>query len=114
MKIPTLKQQMFGDINKELNEIRNRMNDEIRKKCLEILEEKERAKENLWNFKSESTPGKIYTVQQLDNKLICNCPSFAFSKDKICRHMKLVKNDLAGVAVNQEPALVPANLALWF
>lgn len=107
MKIPTLKEQMFGDINKELNEIRNRMNDEIRKQCLEILKEKNK-KEKHWNFKSESKPGVIYTVQELDNRLICNCPSFAFSKDKICRHTNLVKNDLAGIAVHQEPVLVPA------
>lgn len=63
-----------------------------------------------WNFKSESKPNVIYTVQELDDRLICNCPAFAFSKGKICRHIKLVKNNLVGIAINQEPILVPANV----
>jgi len=38
MTIPTLKQQMFGDLNKQLNRIRARMNDDIRERCFEIIE----------------------------------------------------------------------------
>ncbi len=40
MKIPTIHQQMFGDINKKLNSVRAQMNADIRKKCFEILEKK--------------------------------------------------------------------------
>lgn len=64
----------------------------------------------IWNFKSESTPGKIYIVQELDNKLICNCLPFASSKDGICRHIRLIKNGLVNTAVVQEPDLVAANV----
>lgn len=40
MKIPTLHQQMFGDMNKKLNSLRAQMNEDIRKKCLEAVERK--------------------------------------------------------------------------
>ncbi len=42
MKIPTLHQQMSGDVNKKLNSLRAQMNREVRQKCSEALE---RAKE---------------------------------------------------------------------
>ena len=40
MKAETLRQQMFGDINKKLNQKRAQMNEEVREKCFEILEKK--------------------------------------------------------------------------
>ena len=40
MKAPTLHQQMFGDINRQLNTIRARINREIKAECLEIMERK--------------------------------------------------------------------------
>jgi hypothetical protein len=40
MKIKTISQQMFGDINQKLNLIRAQMNSDTRKKCLEVLEKK--------------------------------------------------------------------------
>ncbi len=40
MKMPTLHEQMFGDINKQLNNIRAQMNEEIREKFLKISERK--------------------------------------------------------------------------
>ena len=42
MKIPTLHQQMFGDINKQLSNIRAQLNEEIQEKCFEILEKNNR------------------------------------------------------------------------
>ena len=44
MKAVSLHQQMFGDLNKKLNEKRAQMNEEIREKCFEILDKKEEQK----------------------------------------------------------------------
>ncbi len=46
MRIPTIHQQMFGDINRKLNSVRKQMNADIRKKCFERLEEKRRGGAN--------------------------------------------------------------------
>jgi hypothetical protein len=40
MRIPTLRQQLFGDIDKQLNARRTQMNREIREQCFEALERK--------------------------------------------------------------------------
>jgi hypothetical protein len=40
MRIKTISQQMYGDINQKLNLIRAQINADIRKKCLEVLEKK--------------------------------------------------------------------------
>ena len=40
MRIPSLRQQRFGDINKQLNQLRAQMNRKIREECFEILAEK--------------------------------------------------------------------------
>lgn len=49
MRIPTLHQQMFGDINKKLNQTRAKMNEEIREECFRILERKKCQKEVMQN-----------------------------------------------------------------
>ena len=45
MKIPSMHQQMFGNINKQLSQIRAKMNAEIKEKCLETLEKKKEESE---------------------------------------------------------------------
>ncbi len=40
MPIPTLKKQILGDFEKQLNKIRNKMNQDIADKCLEIIEKR--------------------------------------------------------------------------
>ncbi len=45
MKIPTIREQMFGDTNKKLNNIRAEMNEEIREKCFEIIDKKKEQKQ---------------------------------------------------------------------
>lgn len=40
MRIPSLRQQIFGNINKQLNQIRAQMNRKIREECLEVLAKK--------------------------------------------------------------------------
>ena len=46
MKIPSLKQQIFGDINKKLNAIRRQMNHDIIEQMLEGNAKKEDDKVN--------------------------------------------------------------------
>jgi len=43
-RIPTISQQMFGDVNKRLNNIRAKMNEKIKEKCFETLERKKELK----------------------------------------------------------------------
>lgn len=62
----------------------------------------------IWHFRSESTHSRIYTLQEIDGKLVCNCPSFVYRKDRDCRHIKLVKNDVLGPSISEEPDLIPA------
>ena len=40
MKIPTLKQQLFGDLNRQLNNKRRQMNNEIREQMLKGIGKK--------------------------------------------------------------------------
>ena len=40
MRIPSLRQQRFGNINKQLNQFRAQMNRKIREECFEILAKK--------------------------------------------------------------------------
>jgi len=42
-KIPTISQQMFGDLNTRLNSIRNNMNDKIKEKAEDLMEKKKKA-----------------------------------------------------------------------
>ena len=65
---------------------------------------------NIWNFASESIPSTYYTVQRIHGKLICNCPASVIGKGSPCRHIRLVENNLAGVAINREPEIVPADV----
>ena len=45
MRIPSLRQQRFGNINKQLNQIRAQMNRKIRGECFEMLAKKKRQKQ---------------------------------------------------------------------
>ena len=47
MKIPSLKQQYFGDLNRQLNARRRQMNAEIREEILERINKDREVKENL-------------------------------------------------------------------
>jgi hypothetical protein len=47
-----------------------------------------------WNFESTSSPGQYYTVRIVNNEPVCNCPGAWRSKDKQCKHMKLVRKEL--------------------
>ena len=47
MKIPSLKQQYFGDLNRQLNSRRRQMNAEIREEILERINKDREVKENL-------------------------------------------------------------------
>ena len=47
MKIPSLKQQYFGDLNRQLNSRRRQMNAEIREEILERINKDRETKENL-------------------------------------------------------------------
>ncbi len=40
MKAQNVSRQMFGDPNKQLNQIRDKMNQELREECLDIMAEK--------------------------------------------------------------------------
>lgn len=66
--------------------------------------------QKIWNFASESIPGKYYTIQKVNGKLVCNCPTCIFTRGRQCRHIRLVSNNLAGVAINREPELMPADV----
>lgn len=45
MKIPSLKEQVFGDsLNERLNKNRENLNNEIRQKCMELLKKKREGK----------------------------------------------------------------------
>jgi len=46
MKRFSIRQQMFGDLNKELNRIRAKMNKEVRDKCYQILAQKYRKRKD--------------------------------------------------------------------
>ena len=50
-RIPTLREQIFGDFNKELNQNRAQVNIGIRSKCHEILEKKNRVQNDSYNRK---------------------------------------------------------------
>ena len=45
MKIPSLKQQYFGDLNRQLNNKRRQMNNEIKEQILEKMSESRGDKE---------------------------------------------------------------------
>ena len=40
MSIPSLRKQIFGDVNKQLNQVRRKMNDDIMLKCLTRTEKR--------------------------------------------------------------------------
>ena len=46
MKIPSLKQQYFGDLNRQLNARRRQMNNDIKQQILEKMSESREDKEN--------------------------------------------------------------------
>jgi hypothetical protein len=52
------------------------------------------SKETEWNFESSSSPGQYYTVRIVNNEPVCDCPGAWRSKDKQCKHMKLVRKEL--------------------
>ena len=56
------------------------------------------AKTKEWYFPSSSTPGTMYTVSIVNNKITCNCPGAWSAKDKKCKHMKSVEKELAGAS----------------
>ena len=47
MKIPSLKQQYFGDLNRQLNARRRQMNAEIREEIIERINKNRQSEENL-------------------------------------------------------------------
>ena len=47
MKIPSIKQQIFGDLNRQLNSKRRQMNAQIRDEILESINKKREAEKNL-------------------------------------------------------------------
>jgi hypothetical protein len=55
---------------------------------------KVKPKKNEWLFESSSDPGLFYKVNQVGDKLSCNCPGTWRAKDRQCKHIKEVKNDL--------------------
>lgn len=52
---------------------------------------------NEWNFESASTPGQFYTVRFVNEKLTCNCPGMWSSKDKKCKHIKKVAQEISSI-----------------
>lgn len=60
MKIPSLKQQYFGDLNRQLNAKRRQMNADIREEILERIQKNKQNEENL----DESLIGEL----DLNNK----------------------------------------------
>ena len=46
MTIPSLKKQIFGDVNKILSKKRAEMNNKLREKCFEILAKKKEGDNN--------------------------------------------------------------------
>ena len=55
---------------------------------------KVKPEKNEWLFESSSDPGSFYKVNQVGDKLSCNCPGTWRAKDRQCKHIKEVKNDL--------------------
>jgi hypothetical protein len=50
---------------------------------------------NEWRFESKSDPGSYYVVKQVsDYKVSCTCSGQYRAKDRKCRHMKEVMNEL--------------------
>ena len=47
MKIPSLKQQYFGDLNRQLNSRRRQMNDKIREEIIERINKNRQSEEKL-------------------------------------------------------------------
>jgi hypothetical protein len=48
-----------------------------------------------WRFESKSDPGSYYVVKQIsDYKVSCTCSGQYRAKDRKCRHMKEVMNEL--------------------
>jgi len=60
---------------------------------------------SIWHFRAEADPTRIHTVTRTQGNFICTCPVYAYGRSKDCRHMRLVKNGLAGLPVNEEPEL---------
>ena len=50
---------------------------------------------NEWRFESKSDPGSYYVVKQIsDYKVSCTCSGQYRAKDRKCRHMKQVMEEL--------------------
>ena len=48
-----------------------------------------------WKFESKSDPGQYYLVRQIsDYKVTCTCSGQYRAKDRKCRHMKEIMNEL--------------------
>jgi len=50
-------------------------------------------KPKTWKFESSSSPGLIYVVKKVGDKITCNCSGFWRSKGN-CKHVKSVKKGL--------------------
>ena len=60
---------------------------------------------SIWHFRAEADPRRVHTVSKNEEGYTCTCPVFTYSKGKDCRHVRLVRNGLAGLAINEEPEL---------
>ena len=47
MKIPSLKQQYFGDLNRQLSSMRRKMNANVREEIFERIQKNKQSEENL-------------------------------------------------------------------
>ena len=59
----------------------------------------------IWHFRAEADKTRLHTVSKNREGYACTCPVFMYSKPKDCRHVRLVRNGLAGLPVNEEPEL---------
>ena len=58
-----------------------------------------------WRFRAEVARRKVHTVTKTKDEYACTCPVFTYSKPHECRHVRLVRSGLAGLAINEEPEL---------
>ena len=65
---------------------------------------------SIWHFRAEGDPTHIHTVTRNQGDYKCTCPVFAYGGGKDCRHVRLVKNGLAGLPINEEPQLAWATV----
>ena len=65
---------------------------------------------SIWHFRAEGDPTHIHTVTRNQGGYKCTCPVFAYGGGKDCRHVRLVKNGLAGLPINEEPQLAWATV----